>query len=83
MKTKRQNSKQYHENIIIESQRIRKAHQDHIADQGHVSMSHCNMVSKPIPTPQAVTIPEAEAGLDKGMDKFAEATDLGRVSSDQ
>ena len=55
IETKRLNSScsmQDHENIIIETRRIGtawskdKTHQDHIADRGHVSMSHYNMVCK-------------------------------------
>ena len=71
METKRPNSscsKKDHEDIIIETQRIRTTKstdhtcQDHIADRGHVSMSHNNMVQKRIPTPKAVTIPAATIG---------------------
>ena len=51
------------ENTIIESQRIRttkrteKTQKDHIADRGHVSMSHYNMVHTPNSIPKAVIIP--------------------------
>ena len=55
--------KQDHENMIIESQRIRttkskeKTHRDHIADRGHVSMSHHILVhNKPISIFEAVDV---------------------------
>ena len=50
-----------------------KTHQDHIAHRGQVSMSHCNMVHKPIPIPTAMQI---------GTDTTAEDACLGRVRSD-
>ena len=65
METKRLNSED-HEDIIIESQRIQvkkrtdKTHKDNIADRGHVSMSHYNMVQKPISILKTVTILEAD-----------------------
>ena len=68
METKRLNSscsQQDHENRIIDSHRIRtakngeKTRQDHIADRGHVSASHYNVVQK------ATRIPGAKAALDK------------------
>ena len=74
METKRLNSscsRKDHEDIIIESQRIRRTkgteqtHWDHIADRGPASMSHCNMVHLPIPIPKTMIIPEAKAALDK------------------
>ena len=57
IETKRLHSscaKQDREDIIIESQRKQRrarknVNQDHIADRGHVSMSHNNTVHKPIP----------------------------------
>ena len=90
METKRLRSscsKQDHENIIIESHRIRtakctaKTHEDHNADRGHVSMSNCNMVHKLMPIPKAMSILEAQGASDKEVDKVAESTDLGRVQS--
>ena len=42
-----------------------KAHQDHIADRGHVSISLHRLVHKPSPTLEVMIIPEAKASLDK------------------
>ena len=67
-KTERLNSscsKKDHEGSIIESHRIRKTrstektHKDHITDRVQVSMSHYNVVHKPISIPKAVTNPAA------------------------
>ena len=55
-------------------------HQDHIPDEGHVSMLHCNMVHKPILIPKAMTILDAKAVLDKQRTN-AETTGLVRVKS--
>ena len=69
-------SKQDHENTIVESQRIRtlkrkeKTHQDQIADRGQVSMSHYNMVHKPIPTPTTMKILEARTAVDEDWTKL-------------
>ena len=82
-------SKQDYENIIFESRRIpttrrrEKTHQDHIADRGHVSMSHCNMVHKPIPISTAMKVLEAKTALKKRWTELQKATSLGRVQSDQ
>ena len=79
-------SEQDHENMIIASQRSRtaqskeKTHQDHIANWGQVSMSHCDKVHKPIPVPTAMTILEAKAALDK-LHKLL-AWDESKVSSE-
>ena len=71
--TKRWNSscsKKDHDDIITESHRIRTSKsteettKEHIADRGHVSMSHYNMVHKPIPVTKAVNILQAKAVLD-------------------
>ena len=68
METKRLTSScsnQDHEDISIASQRIRitqsteNIHKDHSADRGHVSLSHHNIVHKPSPIPNAMTILEA------------------------
>ena len=73
--------------FFVVSQRIRitkskeKTHQDHIADRGQVSISHCNMMHKPNPSPTALNIPEENAPLEKV--KIVEATSLGRAQSDQ
>ena len=74
METKRLNSassRKDHEDIIIESSRIRlskgygKTHKDHVADRGHVSMSHYN-----ISIPKAMKIREAKSALDKKWEHF-------------
>ena len=43
---------------------------DHLADRGHVSMSHNNMVHKPVPIPKAMRTFEAKAALDKEWTKL-------------
>ena len=54
-----------------ESIRIRKEgaprryHEDHIAGKGMNSLSHCNLVHKFVPTPQAMKIPDAKAAMEK------------------
>ena len=48
----------------IEEGRGRK-HQDPIADRGHISMTHYNLVYKPPPLPQAMNFPDAQAAVDK------------------
>ena len=54
-----------------ESQRCRiqesgkNGHVDHVVDKGYNSTTHHNLVHKPIPIPQSMKIPEAEAGVDK------------------
>ena len=70
-------SKQDHQSIFVESQRIRllkstqKIQKDHNSDRGHVSMSHCHMVHTPIPrTTVAMTIHEAKAAVDKEWTKL-------------
>ena len=42
-----------------------KNHEDHIAGEGFISMSHYNLVHKFIPMPQAMKIPDAKAAVDK------------------
>ena len=69
-------SRQNPEHANIESQRIRttksteKTRKDHIADRGHVFMSHYNMVHKPISIPKAVKSPAARIALDKDWEKL-------------
>ena len=59
-----------------ESMRIRlegvpcRYHEDHIAANGRNSLSHCNLVHKFIPNPQAVKIPDAKAAVEKECEKF-------------
>ena len=54
-----------------ESMRIRmegsldKNHDEHIAGKGRNSLSHCNLVRKFIPVPQAVKIPAAKTAVEK------------------
>ena len=54
-----------------ESMRIRmegaphRYHEDHIAGKGMNSPSHCNLVHKFIPMPQAMKIPDAKAAVEK------------------
>ena len=50
--------------------KIFKAHQGHIANRGHVSMSHDNMVRKPIPIPRAMKSPVVETAVDQELDKL-------------
>ena len=40
-------------------------HKDRIAGKGVVSLTHCNLVHKFIPMPQALRIPNAKAAVDK------------------
>ena len=69
-------SQQDHEDIIVESQKIRttksttKTHMGHIVDRGHVTMSHNNMKQKSIPAPKAMNIPTARTAVDKDWDKW-------------
>ena len=62
---------QDHGNITFQSQRIRttkskeNTHQDHIADRGRVSMSHCNTVHKPLSIIQPVETPAAKVAMDR------------------
>ena len=42
-----------------------KNHEDHIAGKGFTSMSHNDLVHKFTPMPQAMTIPDAKAAVDK------------------
>ena len=46
-----------------------KNHEDHIAGKGFTSMSHCNLVRKFFPMPQAMKIPDAKAAVDKEWEK--------------
>ena len=45
-------------------------HEDHIAGEGFNSLSHHNLVHKPVPILQAMKIPDAKAAVDKEWDKF-------------
>ena len=42
-----------------------KDHEDHIAGRRVHSLSHCNLVHKLIPLPQAMKFPDAKAAVDK------------------
>ena len=44
---------------------LRKDHEDHIAGKGINSLNHYNLVHKFVLMPQAMTIPEAKAAVDK------------------
>ena len=61
---------------IIESQRMpmpkstEKSHKYHIADRGHVSLSHYNVVHNPIFIPQAVKSPATRVAINKVWDKW-------------
>ena len=44
-----------------------KDHEDHIAGKGFNSISHCNLVHKCLPMPQAMKISEAKAASGQGM----------------
>ena len=54
-----------YEDTIIESRKRLIKREDRIAERGRVSMSHHNMVHKPIPIPKAMKNIEARAALDK------------------
>ena len=43
---------------------------DHIAENGFNSLSHCNLVHKFIPVPQATKIPDAKVAVDKEWEKL-------------
>ena len=45
--------------------KTQKDHEDHLTEKGINSMSHHNLVHKPIPFPQATKIPDAKAAIDK------------------
>ena len=47
-----------------------KDHEDHIAEKGFNSLSHCNLVHKFAPMPQAMNIPDAKAAVDKEWEKL-------------
>ena len=72
------------QSTIIEPQRIRTTDSAEKTHRGHVSMSHRNMVHKPIPTPKAMQNPEANAALDsawKTLQKLL-ACDESKVTSE-
>ena len=46
-----------------------KNREDHIADEGHTSMTHHNLAHQFIPTPQVMKIPDAKAAVDKEWKK--------------
>ena len=76
-------SKQDHGNMIIELQRTRttksreKTHQDHIADRGQVSMSHYNMVHKPISIKKAVNTPAGKVAMDRDRGSVEKSSPCG------
>ena len=47
-----------------------KDHEDHIAEKWFNSSSHCNLVHKFIPMPQAMKIRDAKAAVDKEWEKL-------------
>ena len=47
-----------------------KIHDDPIARKGFTSMTHCNLVHKFIPMPQAMKIPDAKAAVEKEWKKL-------------
>ena len=47
-----------------------KHHEDHIASKGYTSMTHCYLVHKFIPLPQAIKNPDAKAAVDKEWKKL-------------
>ena len=49
---------------------LHKNHEDHVAGKGMNSLSHCNLVRKFIPMPQAVKIPAAKAAVEKECEKL-------------
>ena len=62
------------ESLESTSQRVKpslpKKHEDQIAGNGFTSMTHCNLVHKSVPTPRAMTIPDAKAAVDKEWKKL-------------
>ena len=48
---------------------LSKTHEDRIAWKGFTSMTHCNLVHKFIPMPQAMKIPNAKAAVEKEWQK--------------
>ena len=42
-----------------------KNHEGHIVGKGMNSLSHCNLVHKFVPVPQAMKIPDAKAAVEK------------------
>ena len=65
-----------HRAAVIEAQRPRieerkgRKHQYQIADRGHVSVTQCNLVRKPVHTPQAMNNPDAKAASDEAWEKL-------------
>ena len=55
-----------------------KDHEDHIAEKGFNSLSHCNLVHKFVLMPQTMTIPECESSSEK-LEKLP-ARQLTRVN---
>ena len=47
-----------------------KDHDDHRAEKGYNSISHCNLVHKFVPTPQAMNIPDAHGAVVKERKKL-------------
>ena len=56
-------------------------HEDHIAGKGMNSLSHCNLVHKFIPMPQAMKIPNAKAAVKKEWDKLEKTLENDSGSS--
>ena len=49
---------------------LHKHHEGHIAGKGMNSLSHCNLVHKFIPVPQAMKILDATAAVEKEWEKL-------------
>ena len=47
-----------------------KPHQDHITAKGMNSMTHCSLVHKFIPMPEALKSPDAKAAVEKGLENW-------------
>ena len=65
------------ESVRIRLERVpQRCHEDHIAAKGTNSLSHYNVAHKFIPMPQALSIPEAKAAVEKRMEKTWENTGI-------
>ena len=49
---------------------LHKNHEDHLAGKGMNSLSHCNLVRKFIPVPQALKMPDAKAAAEKEWEQL-------------
>ena len=58
-------------------------HEDHIAEKGFNSISHCNLVHEFVPMPQAMNVPDAKTAVDKEWEKLEKLTawQLDKVKS--